>query len=91
MFTYLYPPQEKIERRLTTDLTVAEVTVPSGYNPQFDQTITRVHLQLKAPSMDDQTDDLSRLVTALRQQARFLRSQYQLACSAENWSCAQRG
>lgn len=65
------PPQEKIERRLTTDLTVAEITVPSGYNPQFDQTITRVHLQLKEPSMDDQTDDLSRLITALRQQAGF--------------------
>ncbi|HSQ27843.1 MAG TPA: ASKHA domain-containing protein [Anaerolineales bacterium] len=65
------PPQEKIERRLTTDLTVADVTVPSGYDPQFDQTIRRVHLQLKAPSMDDQTDDLSRLITALRQQAGF--------------------
>ena len=26
------PPQEKIERRLTTDRTVAEVTVPAGYD-----------------------------------------------------------
>ena len=25
------PPQEKIERRLTTDRTVAEVSVPAGY------------------------------------------------------------
>ena len=28
------PPQEKIERRLTTDRTVAEVTIPEGYDPQ---------------------------------------------------------
>jgi uncharacterized 2Fe-2S/4Fe-4S cluster protein (DUF4445 family) len=65
------PPQEKIERRLTTDLTVAEVTVPPDYDPQVDQSIQRVCLRLKAPSMDDQTDDLSRLTTALRQQFGF--------------------
>ncbi len=69
--TVYVPPQEKIERRLTTDLTVAEVSVPAGYDPQFDQTIHRVSLQLKEPSMDDQTDDLSRLTTALRQQAGY--------------------
>jgi len=63
------PPQEKIERRLTTDLTVAEVTVPSGYDHRLDQTIRRVRLSLVPPSMDSQTDDLSRLRTALRQQA----------------------
>ncbi len=73
------PPQEKIERRLTTDLTVAEVTVPAGYNAQFDQTIRRVSLQLKEPSMDDQTDDLSRLITALRQQAGYERVQISLS------------
>jgi uncharacterized 2Fe-2S/4Fe-4S cluster protein (DUF4445 family) len=65
------PPQEKIERRLTTDLTVAEVTVPSGYDSRLDQTVRRVSLSLPPPSMDDQTDDLSRLLTALRQQADF--------------------
>jgi uncharacterized 2Fe-2S/4Fe-4S cluster protein (DUF4445 family) len=63
------PPQEKIERRLTTDRTVAEVQVPAGYNPKVDQTIRRVQLTLPPPSMDDQTDDWSRLQTALRQQA----------------------
>jgi uncharacterized 2Fe-2S/4Fe-4S cluster protein (DUF4445 family) len=63
------PPQEKIERRLTTDLTVAEVTIPAGYDHRLDQTIRRVHLSLLVPSMDNQTDDLSRLRTALRQQA----------------------
>lgn len=65
------PPQEKIERRLTTDLTVAEIQVPAGYNPQLDQIVHRVHLTLTPPSMDDQTDDLNRLLTALRQQAGF--------------------
>jgi uncharacterized 2Fe-2S/4Fe-4S cluster protein (DUF4445 family) len=63
------PPQEKIERRLATDLTAAEVTVPSGYDHRLDQTIRRVHLSLVPPSMDNQTDDLGRLKTAFRQQA----------------------
>lgn len=69
--TIVVPPQEKIERRLTTDRTAAEVHVPPGYNYQFSQTIRRVALTLTPPSMDDQTDDLSRLRTALRQQAGF--------------------
>lgn len=63
------PPQEKIERRLTTDRTAAEVSVPHWYTPHLDQTIRRVRLSLQPPSMDDQTDDWSRLQTALRQHA----------------------
>jgi uncharacterized 2Fe-2S/4Fe-4S cluster protein (DUF4445 family) len=65
------PPQEKIERRLTTDLTVSEIVVPAGYSFQLDQTIRRVRLSLSAPSMGEQMDDLSRLRIALRQQAGF--------------------
>lgn len=64
-------PQEKIERRLTTDLTAAEVTVPEWYFYDRDQTVRRVHLTLPPPSMEDQTDDLSRLLTALRSQQGF--------------------
>ncbi len=64
-------PQEKIERRLTTDRTVAEITVPPGYDPRLDQTLRRVRLHLTPPSMDDQTDDLSRLLTALRQESGY--------------------
>lgn len=60
------PPQEKIERRLTTDRIVAEVTVPAGYEYPFAQTVRRIHLTLNPPSMDDQTDDLARLQTAFR-------------------------
>jgi uncharacterized 2Fe-2S/4Fe-4S cluster protein (DUF4445 family) len=62
------PPQEKIERRLTTDRVVSEVTVPADYEYPFAQTVRRVHLTLNPPSMDDQTDDWSRLQTAFRLQ-----------------------
>lgn len=62
------PPQEKIERRLTTDRVVADVTVPEDYEYPFAQTVRRVHLTLTPPSMDDQTDDWSRLQTAFRLQ-----------------------
>jgi uncharacterized 2Fe-2S/4Fe-4S cluster protein (DUF4445 family) len=61
------PPQEKIERRMTTDRSVGEVVVPAGYNPAMDQTLRRCTLTLTPPSMEDQTDDWSRLKTALRQ------------------------
>ncbi len=69
--TLFVPPQDKIERRLTTDLTVAEVSVPLGYDPFVNQTVRRVSLELKEPSMDDQTDDYSRLTTALRLNAGY--------------------
>lgn len=63
------PPQEKIERRLTTDLTAAEITVPAGYNYKWDQSVRRVQLTLVKPNMDDQTDDFSRLQASLKKQA----------------------
>lgn len=63
----IVPPQEKIERRLTTDRTAIEVTVPRDYDFQFNQTVRRISLRLSPPRMDDQTDDWSRLKTALRQ------------------------
>jgi len=63
------PPQEKIERRLTTDRTVGEVTVPVDFDALLQQTIRRLSLTLTPPSMDDQTDDWSRLQLALRQRA----------------------
>src|SRR3970282_31087 len=62
------PPQEKIERLLTSDRTVAEVSVPAGYNFRLDQPIQRVRVSMTPPDMSDQTDDLSRFKTALRQQ-----------------------
>lgn len=64
--TIYVPPQEKIERTLTTDRVAAEVSVPADYDYATCQTIQRLSLRLKPPSMDDQTDDWSRLQTALR-------------------------
>ena len=66
--TVSVPPQEKIERLLTSDRTVGEVTAPAGYDPLLDQTIQSVSLSLTPPDMSDQTDDWSRLLTALRLQ-----------------------
>jgi uncharacterized 2Fe-2S/4Fe-4S cluster protein (DUF4445 family) len=63
------PPQEKIERKLTTDRVVGDVTVPEEYDYLRDQTVRRIHLELVPPSMDDQTDDWSRLQIALKLQA----------------------
>ncbi len=63
------PPQEKIERRLTTDRVVAEVAVPADYDYDLHQSVHRIELRLNPPSMDDQTDDWSRLQTALKLQA----------------------
>lgn len=65
------PPQEKIERRLTSDRVAREVSVPEGYDPNRWQPIQRTTLNLTPPSMDDQIDDWGRLRTALRQQARL--------------------
>jgi uncharacterized 2Fe-2S/4Fe-4S cluster protein (DUF4445 family) len=65
------PEQEKIERRLTTDRTAAEVEAPLGYDHHISQTIQRARLSIPPPSMDDQIDDWSRLKRALRKQAGF--------------------
>jgi uncharacterized 2Fe-2S/4Fe-4S cluster protein (DUF4445 family) len=67
--TVYVPPQEKIVRNLTTDRVAAEVTVPADYDFATSQTFKRIPLTLTQPSMDDQTDDWSRLKTALRIQA----------------------
>lgn len=61
------PPQEKIERRLATDRTVAEVAVPADYDYRRRQSSQHFRLTLAPPSLDDQTDDWSRLQVALRQ------------------------
>jgi uncharacterized 2Fe-2S/4Fe-4S cluster protein (DUF4445 family) len=65
------PPQEKIERRLTTDRTAVEVGVPADYDPGYHQTLRRWQLNLPPPRLDDQTDDWSRLQIALRQRAKI--------------------
>jgi len=63
------PAQEKIARTLTTDRIAAEVSVPADYDFATSQTFKRISLTMSPPSMDDQTDDWSRIQTALRTQA----------------------
>jgi len=64
-------PWGKIERRLTTDRVVGDVQVPAGYSAKEVQSMRRIPLNLAPPSMDDQTDDWSRLQTALRSEAKI--------------------
>ncbi|MCS7247066.1 MAG: ASKHA domain-containing protein [Anaerolineales bacterium] len=61
----LIPEQERIERRLVTDRTAVEVEPPPTYAPN-QQTLKRYFLTLEPPDYEDQTDDLSRLLTQLR-------------------------
>ena len=63
------PPQEMIERRLTTDRTAIEVLAPPDYDPGYHQTLRRWTLNLSPPRLDDQSDDLSRLLTVLHKHA----------------------
>ncbi|MBN1304644.1 MAG: DUF4445 domain-containing protein [Anaerolineales bacterium] len=69
--TIFVPPQDKIERNLTTDRIAAEISVPTDYEYPLYQTVRRIHLELTPPSMDDQTDDWSRLQTVLRLQSKI--------------------
>ncbi len=62
------PPQEKVERRLVTDLTARKVEIPADYDYQTQQTIKRIKLTIPPPSLEDQTDDWSRLQRALLQE-----------------------
>ena len=61
------PAQEKIERRLTTDRTVAEIRPLASYDYRFSQTVRRFYAKMEPPDLSDQTDDWARLKTALRQ------------------------
>jgi ferredoxin len=87
----IVPPQEKIERRLTTDRVVADVAVPIDYDARSMQTIQGVSLALTPPSLEDQTDDWSRLVTALRQQQDVEEVDVHCLSARSAQSCAKRG
>lgn len=62
------PPQQAIERRLTTHKVAARIEVPFEYDPRRHQPIQRYFLQLNPPDLSDQTDDWSRVA---RELARF--------------------
>lgn len=64
------PPVEDIIQRMTTERVALELPpIPADYDPFLHQSVRRIALTLPPPSMDDQTDDWSRLQTALRQAA----------------------
>lgn len=64
------PPAGQVAQRMTTERVALDLPpLPSGYDPLLHQSVRRVALSLTPPSMDDQTDDWSRLQTALRQAA----------------------
>ncbi len=64
--TITIPKQETIKRRLVTDRTVPDFALPPHYDPALAQPLRRVTLTLTPPDMSDQTDDWSRVQTALR-------------------------
>ena len=61
------PPQEAIERRLTTHKVAARVEVPFAYDPRRHQPMQRYYLRLDPPDLSDQTDDWSRISRELTQ------------------------
>lgn len=64
----IYVPPQKIERKLQTDKTARKVEVPFGYDAQLSQPLRKYVVTMKEPSLDDQTDDWSRLSRELAKQ-----------------------
>ncbi len=62
------PPQEKIERRLTSDKSAARVQLPFAYDLERDQTVRAFYVRVDPPSYADNTDDFARLRRALHAQ-----------------------
>ncbi len=58
------PPQERIERRLKSGKRAAKVELPFPYESS-DQPLRKVVVTLDPPSLEDQTDDWSRLKRGL--------------------------
>lgn len=59
------PPQQAVERRLTTHKTAARVEPPADYDPRRHQSVQRYYLRLAPPDLADQTDDWSRVAREL--------------------------
>lgn len=64
----IYIPPQKIERKLQTDKTAGRIQVPFAYDSLRDQPLRKIYLRLTEPSLDDQTDDWSRLKRELARQ-----------------------
>jgi len=95
------PPQEKIERRLKESKRAARVALPFPYD-LHDQSLRKYAITLEPPSLQDQTDDWSRLqrelarhynlrglqasLPVLRKLGPALRERETLANSVEPWT-----
>ena len=64
----IYVPPQRIERVLETDKTATEVQVPLSYDALRDQPLRKYVVSVSEPSLDDQTDDWSRLKRELARQ-----------------------
>jgi uncharacterized 2Fe-2S/4Fe-4S cluster protein (DUF4445 family) len=64
----IWVPPRKIERKLQTDRTAQRVEVPFSYDVLRDQPLRKVVVMVTEPSLDDQTDDWSRLKRELTRQ-----------------------
>ncbi len=64
-------PTQRIERKLQTDKTALQVAVPGAYDALRDQALRKVVITVAPPSLDDQTDDWSRLKRELARQHDF--------------------
>ncbi len=62
------PPQEEITRHLTTEKTAAKVSLPFEYEWRTHQTVQKLFIEIAAPDLADNTDDLSRLERELARQ-----------------------
>ena len=64
----IWVPSRKIERKLQTDKTAQRVEPPFSYDALRDQPLRKVVVTITEPSLDDQTDDWSRLKRELARQ-----------------------
>jgi uncharacterized 2Fe-2S/4Fe-4S cluster protein (DUF4445 family) len=62
------PHQEEITRHLTTEKTAAKVSVPFEYDSREHQTIAKYFVEMEAPNLGDNTDDLARLEREIAKQ-----------------------
>lgn len=59
------PEREAIQRRLVTDKSAGKIELPFEYDPVEMQSVRVLQLDLPAPTIDDNLDDLTRLQKAL--------------------------
>ncbi|MDF1513986.1 MAG: ASKHA domain-containing protein [Anaerolineae bacterium] len=64
----IFIPDKKIERKLQADRTAHQVNVPISYDYGRDQPLHKYVVTLTSPSIDEQTDDWSRLKRELASQ-----------------------